>query len=323
MIASTEVALRAGGGCAAWRRRLAACLLSGFGCLSTGLGPARAAPAPPAPAGALRFDDARLFHPAKRLPPAVWADAAKDDSRQAVRLTASDGVALRGWFYPSSVEGAPFVVTFHGNNEIIGDAFTQARDGFLYAQLGFNLLTFDYRGTGFSDGAIALAQARADALAIYDLAMKRAAGRPVYVVGWSLGSVFASHVAASRPSVAGLVLLDPLATADALSADIARALHRPVEVAASVKDGIRNAEELRRYRGPLLVVHGTADEVIPIAEGRADLAAAGSTDKTFVPVAGKGHVAAIWSVEADDAMAAFFARHASAKTGASSPDPRD
>jgi pimeloyl-ACP methyl ester carboxylesterase len=130
----------------------------------------------------------------------------------------------------------------------------------------------------------------------------------VYVVGWSLGSVFASHAAASRPAIAGLVLLDPMASSGALPALIARALHRPVEVADSVKQGIRNAEELRRFRGPLLVVHGTADEVIPIAEGRADFNAAGSTDKVFVPVQGKGHVAAIWSVEADNAMAAFFAR---------------
>jgi fermentation-respiration switch protein FrsA (DUF1100 family) len=113
-----------------------------------------------------------------------------------------------------------------------------------------------------------------------------------------------------RQAIAGLVLLDPMASSGALPALIARALHRPVEVADSVKQGIRNAEELRRYRGPLLVVHGTADEVIPIAEGRADFTAAGSADKTFVPVQGKGHVAAIWSVEADNAMAAFFARHA-------------
>ncbi len=304
----TMTALRGCNGHTARCRRVVAWVAIGFGGLLFGQVAALAASAPSAPAVALRFDDARLFHPAKRLPPGVWTDAARDDSRQTAQLTTADGVTLRGWFYPSPVADAPFVVTFHGNNETIGDAWTQARDGFFYATLGFNLITFDYRGTGFSDGTISLAKARADALAIYDLAVKKAAGRPVYVVGWSLGSIFASHVAASRPSVAGLVLLDPLAGADALPAEIARALHRPVEVAASVKEGIRNAEELRRYRGPLLVVHGTADEVIPIAEGRADFVAAGSTDKTFVPVAGKGHVAAIWSVQADHAIAAFFAR---------------
>lgn len=287
--------------------RWAACVTMVLGGFLPGMVPVRAADTAP-PAAALHFDDTRLFHPARRLPPGVWADAAQDSSRETVMLKAADGVALRGWFYPSPVADAPFVVTFHGNNEIIGDAWTQARDGFFYATLGFNLITFDYRGTGFSDGTISLAKARADALAIYDLAAKKAGGRAVYVVGWSLGSIFASHVAASRPSVAGLVLLDPLAGAEALPAVIARALHRPVEVAASVKEGILNAEELRRYHGPLLVVHGTADEVIPIAEGRADFVAAGSIDKTFVPVEGKGHVAAIWSVQADRAIAAFFAR---------------
>lgn len=89
-----------------------------------------------------------------------------------------------------------------------------------------------------------------------------------------------------------------------------------------MKDGVGNAEELRRYHGPLLVVHGTADEVIPIAEGRADFAAAGAADKTFVPVAGKGHVAAVWSVEADDAVAAFLPGMCRATSGASSTWPR-
>ena len=303
----TTIATRAGRRRAAWLRCLACCVAGVLGAAA-----ARAAQVPSIPVGALRFDDARLFHPATRLPPGMWTDAARDDSRRTVLLAGADGVALRGWFYPSPVADAPFVVTFHGNNETIGDAWTQARDGFFFATLGFNLITFDYRGTGFSDGTISLAKARADALAIFDLAAAKAGGRPVYVVGWSLGSIFASHVAASRPSVAGLVLLDPLAGADALPQDIARALHRPVAVAASVKQGIRNAEELRHYRGPLLVVHGSADEVIPVAEGRADFAAAGSADKTFVPVAGKGHVEAIWSVQADQAMATFFARCAAA-----------
>jgi len=290
---------------------LVACL----GSLVLGTAPARAADTVSAPAGELVLTDARLFHAAPRQPQNVWTDVAKDGSRETVSLKAADGVTLRGWFYPARHPDAPYVVTFHGNNEIIGDAYTQARDGFLYAQLDLNLITFDYRGTGFSDGAISLEYARADALAIYDFAMKKAAGRPVFVVGWSLGSVFASHVAGSRPSVAGLVLLDPMSSADALAADVGKELHTHVVIPAEVAKGIRNTVELRNYRQPLLVVHGTADEVVPIDQGRADFAAAGSTDKIFVPVAGKNHVGAIWSVDADDAIAAFFARYASAEKG--------
>ena len=57
------------------------------------------------------------------------------------------------------------------------------------------------------------------------------------------------------------------------------------------------------------MVHGTADSVVPFTQGRDDYDAAGSTDKTFVPVPGKDHVTGIWSIEADDAIAAFFANH--------------
>ena len=290
-------------------------LLACLGGLVLGAGPVKAADTVSAPARELVLTDARLFHAAPRQPQSVWADVAKDGSRETVSLKTADGVTLRGWFYPARHPDAPYVITFHGNNEIIGDAYTQARDGFLYAQLDLNLITFDYRGTGFSDGAISLVQARADALAIYDFAMKKAAGRPVFVVGWSLGSVFASHVAGSRPSLAGLVLLDPMSSAGALATDVGQELHTRVVIPAEVAKGIRNTAELRNYRQPLLVVHGTADEVVPIDQGRADFAAAGSTDKNFVPVAGKNHVGAIWSVAADDAIAAFFAKHASAEKG--------
>lgn len=290
-------------------------LLACLGGLFLAIGPVMAADTASAPARELVLTDTRLFHAAPRQPQNVWADVAKDGSRETVSLKTADGVTLRGWFYPARHPDAPCVVTFHGNNEIIGDAYTQARDGFLYAQLDLNLVTFDYRGTGFSDGAVSLARARADALAIYDFAMKKAAGRPLFVVGWSLGSIFASHVAGSRPSVAGLVLLDPMSSADALASDVGKALHAHVVIPAEVAKGIRNTAELRNYRQPLLVVHGTADEVVPIDQGRADFAAAGSADKTFVPVAGKNHVGAIWSVAADDAIAAFLARHASAEKG--------
>ncbi|UJM88309.1 hypothetical protein [Rhodanobacter denitrificans] len=78
------------------------------------------------------------------------------------------------------------------------------------------------------------------------------------------------------------------------------------EVAVSVKDGVGDAEELRRYHGPWWVVRGKAGRGHSHREGRADSAAAGSADRTLVPVAGKSHVAAIWSVATADAGAAFF-----------------
>ena len=172
----------------------------------------------------------------------------------------------------------------------------------MFGQLGLNVVAFDDRGTGFSDGEVSLKLARADALAMYDFAAKKAAGKPLFVVGWSLGSIMASHVAASRASVAGLVLLAPIASAEGIATSF-RAVAPP-----EVAEGMRNAAELRGYRNPLLVIHGTRDNVIPIAQGREDYEAAASPDKRFVAVEGKGHGDGILSIEADDAIAAFFAK---------------
>jgi len=246
--------------------------------------------------------EARLFHPAPRVPQRVWSDSVAGGV-ETISLAGADGVTLRGWLYPGADPNAAWVIAFHGNNGYIADTFTQARTALFFGQLGLNVVAFDYRGTGFSDGEISLKLARADALAMFDFAAKKAAGKPLVVVGWSLGSIFASHVAASRASVAGLVLLAPIASADGLAASF-RAVAPP-----EVADGMRNAAELRGYHNPLLVIHGTRDSVIPIAQGREDYEAAASSDRRFVAVEEKGHGDGILSIEADIAIAAFFAKH--------------
>ena len=142
--------------------------------------------------------DARLFHAASRISQRVWSDAVRGGVEK-VFFKSSDGVILRGWFYPSSDPNAPYVITFHGNNEIIADTYTQARNGLFFAQLNLNVVTFDYRGTGFSDGAISLKRARADALAVYDFVAKKAAGRPSSSAA-GRGMIFASHV--GKPGLA-------------------------------------------------------------------------------------------------------------------------
>lgn len=245
--------------------------------------------------------DARLFHRAPPVPQRVWSDSVAAGV-ETVSIARPDGVTLRGWLYPSDPNAA-WVIAFHGNNGFIADTFTQARTSLFFGQLGLNVVAFDYRGTGFSDGEIALKPARDDALAMYDFVAQKAAGKPVFVVGWSLGSIFASHVAASREAVAGLVLIAPIASAEGIAASFHAVA--PPEVA----EGMRNAAELRGYRNPLLVIHGALDSVVPIAQGREDYEAAASTDKRFVEVAGKNHGDGILSIEADDAIAAFFATH--------------
>lgn len=258
------------------------------------------------------FTEEGLFHKEKPDPISVWSGSAEDGSRKTIELQTVDGVLLRGWVIEPQVAPhdtkVPFVLTFHGNNETIADAGSQARGSFFSTRLNRNLISFDYRGTGFSEGDISLQDALTDALSIYDEVFKRAAGRPVFVCGWSLGTIFASYVAGNRPSVAGLILLAPMASQETIAADYLRTKNVNL-IAPPSFHLIQNAAELRKHHNPLLIIHGTADKVVPFTQGRRDFASAGSPDKTFVAMKGKGHGGTIWSIEADEAIAAFMKKH--------------
>lgn len=254
------------------------------------------------------FTEERLFSKETVQPISVWTGAAEDGSRRTVELSTADGVALRGWAMEGADLTTAFILTFHGNNETIADAGTEAMDTFFSSRLYLNTITFDYRGTGFSAGAISLKSALSDSLEIYDEVVKRAAGQPVFVCGWSLGSIFASYVAGHRASVAGLILVAPIATADTWAAALGRTKKTVLTVPASL-ESIQNLDELKRYHNPLLIVHGTADTVVAITEGQQDFRAAASKDKRFVVVQGKGHVGTIWSIEAESAIAEFMKQH--------------
>jgi len=63
----------------------------------------------------------------------MWRDATRDGSRQTVRIQRPDGVILRGWLYPSRHPGAPWVLTFQGNNEVIGTIWSVEADNAIAA----------------------------------------------------------------------------------------------------------------------------------------------------------------------------------------------
>lgn len=66
----------------------------------------------------------------------------------------------------------------------------------------------NYPGYGGSPGPARLKSIPPAALAAYDALAKKANGKPIFLIGQSLGSAAALHVAANRP-VAGLVLTNP------------------------------------------------------------------------------------------------------------------
>jgi pimeloyl-ACP methyl ester carboxylesterase len=218
-----------------------------------------------------------------------------------------DGATLRGWTYAGTDPALPPVLFFNGNAGTIGDGDAFYRT---IAALGARVIVFDYRGYGFSGGSADVAAFERDALAVYDAAAKDA-GRAAVVYGFSMGAPVAAYVAAHRP-VAGLILAAAMANArEALPVfamrqgapeSIARALVPAPDAEAAFDD----LDFVAHSTAPLLVLHGTADEAVPIAQGREVTAASASARKRFVEVPNANHNGTVGARTALEAVREFL-----------------
>lgn len=200
-----------------------------------------------------------------------------------------DGVLLRGWIVnPGS--GAP-ILYFGGNAESV----EHNRDDFRAWFPGRSVYLLAYRGYGASDGAPRERDLQADALAFFDHVAARHPGEPVSLLGRSLGSGVAAHVAAHRP-VERLALVTPF---DSMAA-VGQAHFRWLPVRWLLRERFEAAKALRDFQRPVLVLRAANDEVIPArntdrlieALPRApeviDIADAGHNDLSLAPRYGQG-----------------------------------
>ena len=192
-------------------------------------------------------------------------------------LTASDGVKInaRYWANPTATHTLLFN---HGNGEDLGSVSTYLED---YRKQGYAVLSWEYRGYGHSGGEPDEHNAYADAEMVLDWLRQRGVPlRRVILYGYSLGGGPATELA-RRHEVGGLVL-------EAAFVSAYRVMTRWPLVYG---DKFENIEKLPVVKCPVLVLHGTEDEMIPLWHGESLFAAAREPKmKLFVPGATHGGV---------------------------------
>lgn len=165
----------------------------------------------------------------------------------------------------------------HGNAEDVGDAMPILR---LLRDAGFGVIAYDYRGYGGSSpGPPTARRALVDADAAWRYAVD-ALGIPparLIVYGTSVGSGPAVELAAAH-APGGLILQSAFTSTF-------RVLTR---VRLLPFDRFPNLARLRDVHCPVLVVHGTRDEVVPWSHGKR-LFAAAAEPKRRLWVDGAGH----------------------------------
>ena len=146
---------------------------------------------------------------------------------------------------------------------------------------GFGFLAVSYRGYPGSGGHPSESALVSDGEMEFDWLKERSPS--IVIHGESLGTGVATEVAAARPPRA-LILEAPFTAA----LDIAEATYPWVPVKWLMRDPFLSREHIKDVHAPLLIIHGTADQVIPVEEGKR-LFASANEPKSLVIVEGAEH----------------------------------
>lgn len=199
-----------------------------------------------------------------------------------LHIQTADGETLHGWWLPHSAPRGQ-VVFWHGNGGNLAvwlDVIAALR------KQDFSVMAVDYRGYGASTGRPSEQGLYRDAdaaLRVFDERLRKP-GVPVIFWGRSIGTAVAAYTASkSRPDALVLESPFPDVTAIIRFNPVMRFLH------LFSSYSFPTSRFLEQYDGPLLVIHGDADGIIPFSAGRRVFEEARGTRKTFVPIPGAGH----------------------------------
>ena len=185
-----------------------------------------------------------------------------------ITLTAEDGMRLTAWQHDAA-PGYPTIIYFHGNAGHLG--YRAAKYSAL-AEAGFGVVALSYRGFGTSEGTPTEQGLYHDARSALNYAMGER-GLPItriLLYGESLGSGIAVQMATEYP-VAGLILEAPYTSILNRARAVVPVI---VPVKLILKDHYASIDKIGQVKAPLLLFHGEKDQVVPVGDGRAILAAA-------------------------------------------------
>jgi len=220
-----------------------------------------------------------IYFPSQVLPDV----AAVLPGAEEVTFPTEDGLMLAAWWLPGSGDAnGGTVVVFNGNAGNRGDRAPLAR---ALTKRGYSVLLLDYRGYGGNPGSPTEDGLLTDGEAAVAYLETRAdvdADRLAYF-GESLGAAVAIGLAEQRPPAA-LVLRSPFASLPEIGS-----YHYPfLPTSILLWDRYPNLERIREIEVPVLVVAGSADSIVPVAQSRR-LYEAASEPKVFVMIEGADH----------------------------------
>ncbi len=176
----------------------------------------------------------------------------------------SDRARIEMWFITGNGVDAnhpgPVVIFAHGNAELIQQSLWL--DAMFYTGRGISVALVEYRGYGNSTGTPSQSGITADYTVAYDRIAKRDDVDPRQIIfhGRSLGGGVVCSLARHRKPAA-IVLQSTFTSVKAMAG-------RFGIPPFAVRDPFDNRAVLKQYDGPVLIMHGEHDSIIPASHGQ-------------------------------------------------------
>ncbi len=180
---------------------------------------------------------------------------------ESVDIVAEDGVRLHGWYIPAD-DRRGVVLFSHGNAGNMSHRLDSIK---IFNDLGLDVLIFDYRGYGESDGSPSEQGTYKDGDAVwrYLTEYRAIADAEIIVFGRSLGAAIATYIA-SEHTPGGLIVESGFTSVP----DLAAKIYPWLPVRWLTRIIYPNAERLQKVSSPVLVIHSRDDEIIPFDQGQ-------------------------------------------------------
>ncbi len=220
-----------------------------------------------------------LFYISIRPPKIVSSITPRDLNMpyEQVSFPTVDGLTLRGWFIPSEKKAAKTLILLHGYPADKGNILPAL--AFLHAD--FNLLLFDFRYLGESEGSYSTAGAKEveDLLAAIRF-LKTRGIEEVGVWGFSMGGAVGLMTIDKAPEIRAVVSESSYASLTEMALQLFRVplLNYPMAyligfwaklfLGIDVRD-VSPAEKIRNTTVPILITHSSTDAVVPFSQAKA------------------------------------------------------
>ena len=190
------------------------------------------------------------------------------DNIKPLKFRITKDITIGGMCYLKE-EGLPTILMFHGNGEVSTDYLNLYQ---AYHEIGVNLAVADFRGYGFSTGRPVYSGLIKDAMPIYSQFSKwmdeNGLRNSLFVKGRSLGSTCAAEIGSHNPeNVRGMIFESGFASIYNMMTRLFRV--KGPDITKEKLNEYSNDTRIRKFEKPTLVIHGTADWIVPVEEGKA------------------------------------------------------